>query len=96
MPPVALHLRLTNQNTENVEIAFLLCKSELGDFAVRPEKLTIAPGQSAEPEAMTSRLGLMSGELRLAIRLRMNDKTEQKDLVLKVVTLDEPPPSTKP
>jgi len=45
---------------------------------------------------MTSRLGLMSGELRLAIRLRMNDKTEQKDLVLKVVTLDEPPPSTKP
>ena len=96
MPPVALHLRLTNKTQETVEVTFLLCKSELGDFAVRPEKLVIAPEQSAEPDAMTSRLGLMSGELHLAVRLRMNDKVEQKDLVLKVVTPAEPPPSAKP
>jgi hypothetical protein len=85
MPPVALHLRLTNKTSEAVEITFVLCKSELGDFAVRPEKITLAPGESGEPDSMTSRLGLTSAELILRVSLRLADKVEQKDLVLKAV-----------
>lgn len=82
MPPVALRLRLTNTSKETVEITFLLCKSELGDFAVRPEKIALAPEQTAEPDAMTSQLGLTSTELPLQIGLRTNGKSEQKTLTL--------------
>ena len=96
MPPVALRLRLTNTSTETMEVTFLLCKSELGDFAVRPEKLTLAPGQSAEPEPMTSRLGLTSDELLLKVSLRLAGKVEQKDLILKAVSPTTPESGAKP
>jgi hypothetical protein len=96
MPPVALRLRLTNTSKETMEVTFLLCKSELGDFAVRPEKLALEPGQSAEPDPMNSLLGLTSDELILKVSLRVAGKVEQKDLVLKAVTPDDPEPSAKP
>ena len=96
MPPVALRLRLTNTSKETVEVTFVLCKSELGDFAVRPEKLALAPGQTAEPDPMTSRLGLTSAELILKVGLRMAGKVEQKDLVLKAAPPVEPAPGPKP
>jgi hypothetical protein len=96
MPPVALRLRLTNTSEETVEVTFVLCKSELGDFAVRPEKLVLAPGQAVEPEPMTSRLGLTSAELVLKVGLRVAGKVEQKDLVLKAAEQVEPPANPKP
>jgi hypothetical protein len=97
MPPVALRLRLTNKSKETVEVTFVLCKSELGDFAVRPEKLALAPDQSAEPDPMTSRLGLTSDALVLHVSLRVAGKVEQKDLVLKPDTLPaEPSADPKP
>jgi len=95
MPPVALRLRLTNNSQETIEVTFTLCKSELGDFAVRPVKLALAPGQSAEPDRMTSRLGLTTAELKLSVGLRVAGKTELKDLVLKVVAA-EPATEAKP
>jgi hypothetical protein len=96
MPPVALRLRLTNHSNETVEVTFVLCKSELGDFAVRPEKLSLAPEQSAEPDPMTSRLGLTSGELVLSVGLRVAGKVEQKILVLKAIAATEPPAGPQP
>lgn len=96
MPPIALRLRLTNTSQETVEVTFLICKSELGDFAVRPEKLVLAPGQSAEPDRMTSRLGLTSDELVLKVGLRLAGKVEQKDLVLTVVPASEPSTDPEP
>jgi hypothetical protein len=95
-PPVALRLRLTNHSTETIEATFVLCKSELGDFAVRPEKLALAPGQTAEPESMTSRLGIPSDELILRVSLRVGGKTEQKDLVLRRPPQPEPATPPKP
>lgn len=94
-PPVALRLRLTNRSTETIEVTFVLCKSELGDFAVRPEKLALAPEQTAEPDPMTSRLGIPSDELILRVSLRIEGKTEQKDLVLRKSELNEPVASPK-
>ena len=96
MPPAALRLRLTNTGKETMEVTFTLCKSELGDFAVRPEKLALAPGQSAEPDHMTSRLGLTTDELVLKVGLRLAGKVEQKDLVLKVGTPSEPTSAPEP
>ena len=96
MPPIALRLRLTNQGKETVEVVFTLCKSVLGDFAVRPEKLALAPEQSAEPDPMTSRLGLSSGELHLTVGLRMGGKVEQKELILKASPGSKPTASAKP
>lgn len=95
-PPVALRLRLTNKSKETVEVTFVLCKSELGDFAVRPEKLALAPEQTAEPDPMTSRLGLPSDELILRVSLRTGGKTEQKDLTLRKNALNEPADASKP
>lgn len=89
-PPVALRLRLTNKSKETVEVVFVLCKSELGDFAVRPEKLALAPEQSGEPDPMTSRLGLPSDEVILRVGLRMAGKTEQKDLILRAHNAEQP------
>jgi len=96
MPPIALRLRLTNKSKETVEVTFMLCKSELGDFAVRPEKLALAPDQTAEPDPMTSRLGLPSDELVLRVSLKVNGKVEQKDLVLREIPKAEPAPDAKP
>ncbi len=96
MPPVALRLRLTNMSKEPIDAAFVLCKSELGDFAVRPEKLSLAPEQSAEPNPMISRLGLTSDELVLTVSLRMAGKVEQKELTLKVAAPETPPTEAKP
>ena len=96
MPPVALRLRLTNKSKEIIEVTFVLCKSELGDFAVRPEKLTLAPDQSAETDPMTSLLGLNSEELLVKVSLRIAGKVEQKNLVLKAINPAEPQPSIKP
>ena len=95
MPPVALHLRLTNKSKETLDVTFVLCKSELGDFAVRPEKLALAPDQTAEPDAMTSRLGLTSDELVLRVSLKTGGVVEAKDLVLKAVAVGKTPPSPK-
>jgi hypothetical protein len=96
MPPVALRLRLTNKSKETIEVTFALCKSELGDFAVRPEKLALAPDQSAETDPMTSLLGLSSDELLLKVSLRVAGKVEQKDLTLRAISSVEVQPSAKP
>jgi len=96
LPPVALRLRLTNQSKETVEVTFVLCKSELGDFAVRPEKLVLTPGQTGEPDPMRSSLGLTSSALVLKVSLKMAGVVEQKDLILKAVETDKNPSTPNP
>ncbi len=90
LPPLTLRVQLTNTGTEAIEVCFVLCKSVLGDFAVRPEKLTLAPGQSVGPDPMTSRLGLATEELPLQLDLRMGNKTERKTITLKRKSQAEP------
>lgn len=82
-PPVALQVKLTNTSSETVEVTFMRCKSDLGDFAVRPEKLALAPGQSAEPDRMTSHLGLTTTALELTVALKLGSTVETKVLLLK-------------
>ena len=82
LPPVALRLRVHNTTAAPVEIEFLECKSYLGNFAVRPEKITIPAGESGQPDAMVSLLGVSGQEIPVTISLRLNGKSETKTVVI--------------
>lgn len=85
LPPVALRLRVTNQLKEPVEVEFLECNSLLGNFAVRPEKVTIAAGETGAPDPMTSLLGLSAGEFQLKVGLKVGGVPETKVLMMHVI-----------
>lgn len=70
-PPVAIHLRLTNESTGPVDVEITDFNSALGNFAVQPSHLVLAPSQSLEVEPMGSQLAndATSGEISLSLRL---------------------------
>jgi hypothetical protein len=97
MPPAMLRLRLENTTAAAVVVEVREINSELGNFAVRPDKLTLAPGESAAPDPMQSLLGLDTFALPVTVTLRLAGKTETKVLTLHQVTPAEaapPPPAT--
>jgi hypothetical protein len=85
MPPVTLKVAFENRGTEPIEIEVLDVNSDLGNFAVRPPKLTIAPGASGSLDPMISQLGVTSDEIPLKLALRTGGKKEQQVLVIKNV-----------
>ena len=93
MPPAVLRLRLENTTATAVEVEVRDLNSELGDFAVRPDKLTIMPGQSEEPDPMESLLGVDTYTLPVTITLRSAGRTETKVLTLQLV---KPAPGVSP
>lgn len=78
MPPMTLRLNLANRTKQALEVGILELNSDLGNFAVQPDRLILAAGQAAEPEAMTSQLGIMGDNLPVKIALRIGDKTESQ------------------
>ena len=85
--PVMIHLRFTNHSEVTVELSISDFVSPLGNFAVRPEKLTLEPGQSLETEPMTSQLAGSFTEAMATLVLRTGGKTEKKTLPLKPVAV---------
>jgi hypothetical protein len=83
MPPVTLRVLLENKGTEPLEIEVTEVNSELGNFAVRPPKLTIAPGEKGMLEPMVSQLGVTSDEIPLKLSVRAGGKKEQQVVVVK-------------
>ena len=97
LPPVMLRLHLANTGPDTVIVEVRDLDSELGDFAVRPDRLVLEPGTSAEPDPMESLLGLESYALPVTITLRAGGKTETKVLTLRPVIPDPAaPPPTPP
>jgi hypothetical protein len=84
-PGVQLRLRLTNHEAGQIVVEVLDFNSALGDFVVLPEKIVVRPGESVEAEPMVSRLGVGSTEIPLTLRIRIEGKTDQQVLSLKVV-----------
>jgi len=76
LPPVTLRLNLANQAKQPLEVEIRELNSDLGNFAVQPDKLTIAPGQSAEPYQMNSELGVFNDDIPVKLVLRCAGKTE--------------------
>ena len=83
MPPVTLRVAFANRGTEPVELEVTEVNSDLGNFAVRPSKLTIAPGETGVLEPMVSQLGVTSDEIPLKLSVRSGGKKEQQVVVVK-------------
>jgi len=83
--PVMIHLRFTNQGTAPVTLAIDDFVSPLGNFAVRPERLTLQPGQALETEPMTSQLAGEFSEADATLALRMGGKADKRTFHLNAV-----------
>ena len=93
MPPAMLRLRLENTGPDPVVVEVRDLDSVLGNFAVRPDRLVLEPGKSAEPDPMESLLGLDTYTVPVTLTLRVGGKTETKILTLRPVT---PAPAPAP
>ena len=85
MPPVTLRVGFENRGTEPIELEVTEVNSDLGNFAVRPPKLTIAPGEKAVLEPMVSQLGVTSDEIPLKVAVRTGGKKELQVIVVKSI-----------
>ena len=64
---MTLHLVLTNKSLNPMTVVMVDFVSDMGNFAVDPDTLTIAPGQTAEPTPMVSELGVSSDEMAFKV-----------------------------
>lgn len=87
MPPVTLRVNLENKGTEPITVEVTDVNSDLGNFAVRPPKLTIAPGQVGSLEPMISQLGVTADEIPLQIAVRVGGKKESQVITVKSLLL---------
>ncbi len=93
-PAEMIHLQFTNHGTERVVLNIVDFVSPLGNFAVRPETLTLEPGQSLEVEPMSSRLGGPVTQVEATLVLQVAGKTEKKTVVLRAAPASPPEQAT--
>lgn len=85
MPPVTIRAEFQNKGTEPIVLEVTELNSSLGNFAARPEKLTIAPGETGSLDPMISQLGVTSDEIPLKLTLRVGDKRDTQVVMVKNV-----------
>ncbi len=85
MPPVTLRVLFENKGTEPLELEVTEVNSDLGNFAVRPSKLTIPAGEKGILEPMISQLGVTSDEIPLKLSVRSAGKKDQQIVIVKNV-----------
>jgi hypothetical protein len=78
LPPVTLHLILSNPGKEAVTVTVVDFVSDLGNFAVDPDTLTLAPGQAGEPTPMVSQLGVSADQMPFKVTLRIGKEKETR------------------
>jgi hypothetical protein len=83
-PPARIGLRLANRGDTAVVVEVLEFNSALGNFAVKPGRITIGAGTVFEAEPMTSRLGVSGESIPIKVRLRANGAVEEQTLLLGV------------
>ena len=88
MPPVTLRVLFENKGTEPLELEVTEVNSDLGNFAVRPAKLTIPAGEKGVLEPMISQLGVTSDEIPLKLSVRSAGKKDQQIVIVKNVIAD--------
>lgn len=94
--PVMIHLRFTNHGTAAVVLQIADFLSPLGNFVVRPEKLTLEAGQSLETEPMTSQLAGAFTEVTATLVLRLDGRAEKKSFPVKAVPVHNADQNTQP
>lgn len=85
LPPVTLHLIVTNPGSEAITLELIDFVSDLGNFALDPDTLTIAPGQSSEPTPMVSQLGVSSDVIPFKVTLRLGREKETRTFPVKII-----------
>jgi hypothetical protein len=85
MPPVTLKVAFQNQGTEPLEITPTEINSDLGNFAARPTKLTVAPRETGVLEPMISQLGVTNDVIPLTVSVRIGGKSETQVITIKSV-----------
>jgi hypothetical protein len=85
LPPVTLHLLLTNQSPNPMTVTIVDFDSDMGNFAVDPDTLTLAPGQTAEPTPMVSELGVSSDEIPFKVTLKYGIDRETRTFPVRIV-----------
>lgn len=88
-PPAWIVLTLTNATDATADVAVAAFNSRLGNFAVQPERIALAPRTSTAAEPMTSRMGVGPGEIPVTVILLRNGTRETQVIVLR----DVPAPS---
>jgi len=89
MPPVTLRVQLENKAKEPMVVEVTEVNSELGNFAVRPSKLTIPPGEKAALDPMVSQLGVTSDDIALKLAVRVAGKKEAQVVDVKNILSTE-------
>ena len=92
--PVTLHLKIENKSKQIASVDVLDFESDLGNFAVHPELLSVAPEQVSEPDPMISQLGVTSDEIPVKVSLKMAGKTETQTVLVKNL-LENPAPGLR-
>ncbi|MGH7996275.1 MAG: hypothetical protein ACREFX_07985 [Opitutaceae bacterium] len=85
MPPVTLRLELKNLSDRRFSVDVTDFESDLGNFAVTPEILAVAPGQSAQPNPMISQLGVASDTIPVKVSLKVGDRQETQTIEVKTL-----------
>ena len=95
LPPVTLHLILHNTSKETFSVTIIDFDSDLGNFAVHPDVLSIAPDQSAEPDSMVSQLGVGSDLIPVKVTLMKGGVRETKLVQVKALEISPTSPPSK-
>ncbi len=82
LPPMMIHLQLTNRSPDQLGVTIVDFLSPLGNFVVNPERVSLAPGQSLEVEPMTSRLDNQFDAVEATLALRLAGQTESRTIRL--------------
>jgi hypothetical protein len=91
LPPVTLHLKLKNLGKTVFSVEILDFDSDMGNFAVSPALLSLAPDEMAEPEPMISQLGVTSDDIPVKVTLRKNGVKETQLIHVKSLVVPPPP-----
>lgn len=91
LPPVTIRLILENRTPSPMEVEITEVSSALGNFAVRPEKLTLAPNRATEPDPMFSQLGVTSDAIPVTVGLKTAGMNESEVLIVKTVSSADAP-----
>jgi hypothetical protein len=81
MPPVTLMVELENKGTEPIEVIPTEVNSDLGNFAPRPQKVTVAPGQKVRLDPMVSQLGVTSDDIPVTLSVRIGGAKAETQVI---------------
>lgn len=89
-PTLTLKLTLNNTSNEPLTVVIRDVKSELGNFAARPERVTLAPQESIELDPMFPLADSVVGNIPLTLALRSAEQTESQTVMLRPTATPAP------